>query len=71
MRERGGGEEGGGSERGEGEKVSEGVLGPCHRSFVGVLCRSWRGVLDVSLSSLGVVVPPLFHVGGVLRRFAA
>jgi len=36
MRERGGGEEGGGSERGEGEKVSEGVLGPHCRSFVGI-----------------------------------
>ena len=71
MRERGGGEEGGGSERGEGEKVSEGVLGPRRHSFVGVLRRSWRGVLDVSSSSLGVVVPLLFHVGGVLRRFAA
>jgi len=49
MRERGGGEEGGGSERGEGEKVSEGVLGPRRHSFVGVhgggcstcLCPHW------------------------------
>jgi len=71
MRERGGGEEGGGSEWGEGEKVSEGVLGPHRRSFVGVLRRSWRGVLDVSSSSLGIIVPPLFRVGGILRRFAA
>ena len=44
MRERGGGEEGGGSERGEGEKVSEGVLGPRRCSFVGVLRHSWQGV---------------------------
>jgi len=71
MRERGGGEEGGGSERGEGEKVSEGVLGPHRRSFMGILRHSWQGVLNVSLSSLGIVVPPLFRVGGVLRRFAA
>ena len=71
MRERVGGEEGGGSEWGEGEKVSEGVLGPRRHSFMGVLRCSWQGVLDMSSSSLGIVIPPLFHVGGVLHRFAA
>jgi len=71
MRERGGGEEGGGSERGEGKKVSEGVLGPRCHSFMGVLRRSWQGVLDVSSSLLGIVVPPLFRVSGILHRFAA
>ena len=69
MRERGG-NDGEGRERGRGEEVrkGEGVSRERGRS---VLHRSWRGVLNVSLSSLGVVVPPLFRVGGILHRFAA
>jgi len=63
MRERGGGEEGGGSEWGEGEKVSEGVLGP-HRC-------SWWWALRMSVSSSlfirGHSLP--FMVGGARRVF--
>jgi len=58
MRERGGGEEGGGSERGEGEKVSEGVLGPRRRSWW------WALHMSVSLSSFVHGHSPLFMVGG-------
>jgi len=63
MRDRGGGEEGGGSERGEGEKVSEGVLGPRR--------RSWWWALRMSVSSSSFVrghsLP--FMVGGARRVF--
>jgi len=63
MRERGGGEEGGGSERGEGEKVSEGVLGP-H-------CHLWWWALRMSVSSLSFVrgCSPPFMAGGARRFF--
>jgi len=63
MRERGGGEEGGGSERGEGEKVSEGVLGPRHRSWWWALCMS----VSSSLFIRGHSLP--FMVGGTQRVF--
>jgi len=58
MRERGGGEEGGGSEWGEGEKVSEGVLGPRRHSWWWALCMS------VSSSSFVRRRSPLFMAGG-------
>ena len=63
MRERGGGEEGGGSEWGEGEKVSEGVLGPHRRSWWWALCMS------VSSSSFVHGRSPPFMAGGAQRVF--
>jgi len=63
MRERGGGEEGGGSERGEGEKVSEGVLGPHH--------HSWWWALRMSVSSSSFIHGRslLFMAGGARHVF--
>jgi len=62
MRERGGGEEGGGSEWGEGEKVSEGVLGPRRRSWWWALHMSVSLLLFVCGCSLAFMAGGARHV---------